>query len=446
MDSQKFENVLNLSLNATEVEREKSSILNTGFDNESRTWELIVKYHGDIERFSSEELQVEPLIAGYAIVTIQENLVEAFAALEEVEYVEKPKRLFFATDNGKQASCILQVTLREPFLTGRGVLVGVIDSGIDYYNEHFRNPDGTSRIRSLWDQSLAPNPEAGRVSPDGFAIGVEFSQSQINAALQTGNRSDAYALIPTQDISGHGTAVAGIAVANRTGSGATQFYDGVATESELIVVKLGNQSPLGFPRTTELMRALKYVVDQALEYNEPVAINLSFGNTYGSHSGMSLIERYIDNIAEIGRTVICIGSGNEGSASGHSSGTVDSNVASRIELSVAEYETGLNIQLWKNYVDEYNITLIAPSGERQQLPVTGTGTVRLPLNGTEILAYIGELRPYSANQEIFIDMLPQERYIGSGVWTILLEPVRIVSGEYNLYLPSQTIRNISTRF
>ena len=116
----------------------------------------------------------------------------------------------------------------------------------------------------------------------------------------------------------HGTAVAAIASAG--GNLSEGRYQGVAPESGLIVVKLGSPRPDSFPRTTELMRALAYMVRKAVSMGMPLAINLSFGNTYGSHDGTSLLERFLDNVAEIGRTVICVGSGNEGAAGGHVSG------------------------------------------------------------------------------------------------------------------------------
>lgn len=129
MISQKLENLLNLALSIEESERQKSAQLNVGYSEVTNTWELIVKYNGDIGRLSGSVIQVEELIAGYAIVTIPENLIDTFAQLDEVEYVEKPKRLYFSTLQGKQASCVFPVTAREPFLTGRGVLAGIIDSG-----------------------------------------------------------------------------------------------------------------------------------------------------------------------------------------------------------------------------------------------------------------------------------------------------------------------------
>jgi len=124
-----MEVLLNLALEIEESERQRSDQLGVGFSESTGTWELIVKYNGDIGRLQSNVIQVEELIAGYAIVTIPENLIDTFTQLDEVEYVEKPKRLYFSVLAGKLASCIYPVTARDPHLTGRGVLVAVIDSG-----------------------------------------------------------------------------------------------------------------------------------------------------------------------------------------------------------------------------------------------------------------------------------------------------------------------------
>ncbi|NBJ93579.1 hypothetical protein [Parablautia muri] len=129
MANQKLEVLLGLALSVEEAERKKSAQLGVGFIEETRKWELIVKYNGDIGRLQSNVIGVEELIAGYAIVTIPEELIDTFSQLDEVEYVEKPKRLYFSTLQGKQASCIFPVTRRNPYLTGSGVLVAVIDSG-----------------------------------------------------------------------------------------------------------------------------------------------------------------------------------------------------------------------------------------------------------------------------------------------------------------------------
>ena len=142
MDNSKIENILNLALNSTPEERVKSDNLNVGYNVEENTWEVIVKYNGDISRLQSEVIQVEELLAGYAIITLPEGLIDSLAELNEIEYIEKPKRLFFSVMAGKEASCIFPVTTGREGLTGRGCLVGIIDSGIDYVNMDFRTRDG----------------------------------------------------------------------------------------------------------------------------------------------------------------------------------------------------------------------------------------------------------------------------------------------------------------
>lgn len=463
MISQKLENLLNLALSIEESERQKSAQLNVGYSEATNTWELIVKYNGDIGRLSGSVIQVEELIAGYAIVTIPENLIDTFAQLDEVEYVEKPKRLYFSALQGKRASCVFPVTAREPFLTGRGVLAGIIDSGIDYQSAEFMNDNGETRIQFLWDQTLLPasvnaaqTPETGETlppaaSPEGFQTGVEFTKSRIDEALKS---REPQRIVPSIDSTGHGTAVAAIAAAS--GNLREGQYGGVAPESELIVVKLGVPARESFPRTTELMRALTYTVRKAVSLGKPIAINLSFGNTYGSHDGTSLVERFMDNIAEIGRTVICVGSGNEGATGGHAagrlSGTLQGQTAlaeqqmTRIELNVAAYQPAINVQLWKEYTDHFMISLIAPSGQTEIIDTLVIGKHRFVLDNTELLCYVGEPSPYSVSQEVYFDFLPEGSYVSAGVWTFELLSDASVIGNYDFYLPSHVILNAGTRF
>lgn len=437
MDSQKNEDILNLALDTPLEERERSPELNAGFDAEEKTWEVIVKYHGSLRELEKRQIKVEELIAGYAILTVPESEMALLAQTEQIEYVEKPKRLFFDDLAGNTASCYAPGTERYGGLTGRGVLVAVIDSGISYWNRDFCNADGTTRIRYLYDQVL----------------GREYSREQINEALAAGSRQQAQLLVPSTDTTGHGTAVAGIAAGGGMDGAA---YAGVARESELLIVRLGTPRPDSFPRTTELMRALTYMVNKAVVLEMPVAVNLSFGNTYGAHNGTSLLERFLDNVSEIGRSVICVGSGNEGASGGHVGGSmaadrVDGSVindGARIELLVGEYETGLNVQLWKEYTDRYTVTLVSPAGETLTVDTDRVGKQSDTLDGTRILLYNGEPAPYLTGQEIYFEFLPEgnNRYLRGGVWTFLLRPLRIVTGNYALYLPSGAARNSNTRF
>jgi len=457
MDSQKIENLLNLSLSVDVAEREESPLLREGFDLLSNTWEIIIKYQGDIERYETDLIKIEPLIAGYAIVTLPDALLEEFVALPEIEYVEKPKPFYFQDITALRESCISRVTDSEPFLTGRGVLVAILDSSIDFYNENFRNADGSTRIVALWDQSLEPEEETGLKPPEGFQTGVEFTKEQIDEALATGSEADARRLIPTVDVSGHGTAVAGILAAGGTAD--EPYRKGVAPASSLLIVKLGAQRENAFPKTTEIMRGVTYALRKARELQMPLVINLSFGNTYGDHRGNSLLERFLDNAAEMGRTSIVVGSGNEGSSGGHVEGVIQNGQTERVELAIAEYESSLNVQLWKYYQDVFEVTLITPGGERIEIPMNMPGAYRYRAAGTELLIYVGQPLPYMVFQEVYVDFIPARAnavgnnpvgagisYISSGVWTFELMPRNIVYGGYQFFLPSGATRSEGTRF
>ena len=440
MDNQKIENLLNLALETTLPIREKSLNLNVGYEEETGDWELLVKYNGSLSEIARNGIVAEELLAGYAILTVPENRIDEIAELSQIEFIEKPKRLFFAMDVAKESVCLPQITLREPFLDGDGVIVAVIDSGIDYSSPHFRNPDGSSRILYLWDQTIQGKP------PEGFSLGTEYTKTEIDQALASDNTVVGFERVPSRDVSGHGTAVAGIAAAR-----AYNGYEGVTPKSELIIVKLGAPRQDSFPRTTELMRALTYVVKRAQELLQPVAINLSFGNTYGAHDGTSLLERFIDNASEVGKCVICVGSGNEGASAGHVQGRLEEGGLVRIELAVSRFESVLNVQLWCSYTDVFRVTLYSPGGMELPIVMDGQGKSETIMDGTRILVYMGEPQPYAVTREVYVDFIPigegqSMGYVAPGVWTFLLEAVNIVTGQYYFYLPVGSVRNSATRF
>lgn len=439
MADQKIENLLNLALSASEEEREKSLELDVGYYPVARTWEVIIKYSGTLGQVREIAESVVELSNEFAIVTVREDRLEALAGIEAVEYIEKPKRLFFQVENGRRVSCMTSVQIRPPKLYGTGVLVAIIDSGIDYANLDFRNADGTTRIYALWDQTIPGNP------PEGYVQGTEYTQEKINEALQQENRTERMKIVPSEDRSGHGTAVAGIAAGNGRGSKGAR-YQGVASESGILVVKLGTPREEGFPRTTELMQAIDYVVKKAQRAGRPVAINISFGNTYGSHTGTSLLERFIADIANLWKSVICIGMGNEGASAGHTAGILKENTEERIPLAVQMKETAINVQIWKSYHDIVDISLISPAGVQIGPIPEVIGTQRFVVGDTEILLYYGEPSPFHVSQEIFIEFLPKDSYITPGIWQFVLTPRKIVTGEYDLWLPSENVLNRGTAF
>ena len=454
--SQKFENLLNLALETPEEIRVRTGNLNVGYEAENQTWEVIVKYHDSISFLVDYGILVEELIAGYAILTVPEDLVELLVQVEQIEYVEKPKRYYFGAELPGENSCVYPVSLGENGLRGEGVLVAVIDSGIAYERNDFRRQDGSTRIVELWDQTLVPDEE--RRPPEGFVTGVEFSEAQINEALETGmiaGMQSGFQIVPSRDVSGHGTAVAGIAAGSfvrLTGGvnvGGTQVtgvvYQGIASESDLLIVKLGDTKESSFPKTTEIMRAVTYAVKKGIARSQPLVVNLSFGNTYGSHDGTSLLERFLDNAAEIGRTVICVGAGNEGDANGHFTGNIKD--TRMVEITVGEYERDLSIQFWNRYSDVFRLILRSPGGEIIQLTDTvNAGKEEFVAEETRVLVYKGEPKPYSVLQETYFDLSPlgDRNYITSGIWQLEVEEVSSRTGQFDVYLPGTEARNSRT--
>ena len=431
MTDQKAENLLNLALSVPEEERKQTAELNVGFEQKDRTWEIIVKYNGDLgavleTRFP--KVRVNILTGGFAILRVPQEQIEQVISLKEIEYAEKPKRLYFAIDKARSASCLIPVQAGAEGLSGRGVLVGIVDSGIDYFHEDFRNADGSSRILFLADQ----------------VSGNIYTKTEIDRVLRSGSREEAKKRIPSEDVGGHGTAVAGIAAGNGRESGGK--YRGVAYESELAIVRLGIAGPYDFPRTTQLMEGVELIVRAASELSMPLALNISFGNSYGSHDGNGLLERYLDSLSGVGKSVFVIGTGNEGASGGHASGRLRSGEAAEIELSIAPYETGFGLQIWKNYEDDLQIWISDPAMTEVKEVSGRLGPQRIRLKDAMILGYYGEPGPYNTAQEVYLEFLPVKQYIESGIWRIILKAGRVREGSYDLWLPAEAALNKSTRF
>lgn len=446
-DSEKIENVLNLALNTPRQERERSLILETGYNAGTKTWELIVRYTGTITYLEAYGITVVILLNGYAILTAPESLIDWIAARDEIIYIEKPKRLFFSVLSARSVSCIS--ALQNPgfmnghSLHGTGIFVAVIDSGIDYFHPAFLDKAGKTRIVKLWDQTIPGTP------PKGYRIGSVYTKEEIDQAIAAG-RTAGRMLVPSQDVSGHGTHVAGIAAGN---FGSADNPVGVATDSELLIVKLGTPKEDGFPRTSELMQALDFVVKEAAALNRPVSINLSFGNAYGSHDGTSLLATYIDSLSNVGRTMIAVGTGNEGITNGHAQvrlpvGNVFGSTVYEAELGVQAYTPSMNVQLWKEYVDRFALSIITPSGEKiGPFQRENQSSRYLAENGSvDLLVYYGTPKPYSVYQEVFFDFIPKEDYIPAGIWRIAIQPEFIINGQVDLWLPVEVARNNDTGF
>lgn len=452
--NEKQDNQLNMALELTPEQLNKSQELSVGFHEATNSWDLIVKYQGNLDRVREMGVTVKELSGGYAILTVPEPFVDTVSNLEEIIFVEKPKSLEFGVLNGKRISCVNQVQVPGSEiggvngLFGEGVIIGVADSGIDYTNNAFRNADGTTRILKLWDQ----------------VTDTVFEEEQINEALSSTNP---YEIVNSRDVSGHGTHVAGIAAGNYAENKNNNL--GIATKSKLIIVKMAEPSSNSFPKTTQLMEAVDFIVKNANAYGMPFVINISFGNTYGSHDGTSLLSTYFDSIIDGNRMAMVIGAGNEGDSAGHVGGYIgfadgirresDNNGDIRnnnrrlsgeenkeIELQVSEYQGSFGIQIWKNYVDIWGIMITAPSGNSTPIVNKDGYIFSYELDNTTVKILYGTPKPYTRYQEVYISLIPRERYVKRGIWTIRIISERTVHGRYDLWLPTSGSINENTRF
>ncbi|MBQ3584198.1 MAG: S8 family serine peptidase, partial [Lachnospiraceae bacterium] len=444
MASQKYEPMLNLALDVTEGEREQSGALSAGYQALENTWDVIIRYAGDIEFLRKDGVQIQYLEGQYAILTVPDAFIRRLSEFPEIIYVEIPKSLYLTVVNGIRASCINPVQVKSfpgGSLTGEGVICACIDSGIDIYSPVFRNSDGTTRILELWDQTLEGNP------PEGFRMGSVYKEEDINILLKQESSGRANTQAPGRDVSGHGTHVAGIMAGNFAENRENNV--GIATKSPLVIVKLNTATNNGFPRTTELMQAISYVYRTALKYQMPVSINISFGNSYGSHDGTSLLETFIDDVSNLWKMSISIGTGNEGSSAGHAMEIFSNGENKRIEFTVGNYERNLNIQIWKTYEDEFQFIIYSPGGVNSVTIPNVPGTLKTRIGNNRILVYYGEPSPYSRFQEIYIEILPYyagDNYISTGIWGFYVSAGNVISGRLDFWLPDSAILNENTRF
>lgn len=396
-------------------------------ESENSTFEIIVKYSGDIDEIGRAiGATTEILSENFAILTVKYEQLSLLDQYSEIEAVEIPKILTLNIEESLEHSCVQPVREEERYgLSGEGVLISIIDSGIEYTHPDFQNDDGTSRILYMWDQTAQGTP------PQGFRSGVEYDNSQINSALASGNPQE---IVPETDFIGHGTAVAGVAAGNGRASGGETT--GIAPKASLIVVKLGERNSPSFAKSTEIMRGIKYSIDKARELKMPLVINISYGTNDGPHNGKSLFEVYINDMAEKWRTSIVVASGNEGAVGHHYSGRIFSNETQNVEFFYSGKNNSFFVTMWKNFVDTFAVEFILPSGQSTGEIVYFDRFRTYRIGNTRIIINYGQPKFYNTFQEIFFQVSAVSGQIPIGIYKIKIRAENVVEGTYDLYLPT----------
>lgn len=325
----------------------------------------------------------------------------------------------------------------NPFINpnGKGVIIAIIDSGIDYLHPDFIDSNNNSRIISIWDQNESTNP-----SPEGMSFGSEFTREDLNNAIRNNNDS------LSKDYTGTGTFAAGVAAGN---GDLNSLYRGVATGSELVVVKLREYKDTYLDGktnylNTDFLAGIKYVLDVAKKENKLLIINL----TVAERSRSVILTNLLDTFNELRNTgiVVVSGSGNEGNTNIHYEGVFkDVSETLDVIIEVAE-QNMLDIILIPNGPSIINIEVISPSGEVSYnvsySPDDQVYTGQFNLENSPYEIRITYPWLLSGNQEGYIRI----NDIKPGIWTLRLTPQFITTGEFDIYLPNANLISPNTRF
>ncbi len=369
-------------------------------------------------------------------------------SIERFGYAAMPKIYGLLSYASLEASGINRIRNDEDYnLRGQGVLIGFIDTGIDYTNAVFRNSDGLTRIVSIWDQTI----ESENDYPENFYYGTEYSREQINRALQS---ADPFLVVPSIDAIGHGTMLAGVAAgAEIEESG----FSGVAPEAEMAVVKLKTAKPylrefFRIPdnvicyQENDIMLAIDYLLDVASRLNRPIVICLGLGTNQGDHQGSSVLGFYLQDIGTLTGISAVAAAGNEGGLGHHYFGEVNpSRQEETISLNIAENETGFSMELWGYVPNIVEMDIYSPGMEFiTHIPssLRLRETREIFFNNTSIVVDNQISESNSGDQLILIRFQNPE----SGIWRFVVEGTGDLITRYHVWLPMHNFISEDTYF
>jgi len=363
-----------------------------------------------------------------------EVALSGLAALDELDgvvLVEAARPLQAELDASLVESRAHLVHTGPPSRRGAGVIVGVIDSGIDWRHQAFRNATGGSRILRIWDQNLVPG--GGESSPAPFGYGVEYQQAAINTAL--GSATPTSTVRHMDDSVGHGTHVAGIAAGDGSvaGNGSPAFtFVGVAPEAELVVVA-NRVTTEAMGDSASTLDAVAYIFAVATALGRPAVINLSQGDNVGPHDGTSLLERGIDNLLGAGGRSMVKSAGNAANAGVHASGTVPAGGTQAVQLTVPAGDTTPDtVDLWYAGADRLSVRVTPPGGTASTQVNPGTTTTLTLPNGNRVFVDSVVGHPNNGDNRIYLQLQRgTQPATAAGTWTVTLGAISVVNGRWD---------------
>lgn len=409
--------------------------------------DLIIRYR---DAPAIQELYGEACVqyvnSTWAIIYVPMNMVGKLN-YGELGYYPIPKLYGLMDQSSMIESGIVDVQNRNRLnLTGKDVLVGIIDTGIDYQHEVFLDPYRRTRILSMWDQSGQDG-----IPPEGFDYGSEYDAGQIDEALQSENPLQ---IVPEQDESGgHGTFMAGIVAGSRINS----EFVGAAPDAQMVVVKLKKtkeslrdyflipEGALAYSES-DIMLAIRYLMEKARFFDKPMVIYMGLGTSYGSHTSGTPLGNLLNTVSEEPGIVTVVPMGNEGNTRSHFLGEITAeNGYQLVELRVGEGERGFIMELWGSRPDVFSVEITSPFGERVdriQSAIRVNRRIEFVYDPTIIEVTYRLVETVGGGQLIsmrFINPSP-------GIWRIGVYDTNRLTGYYNIWLPIRQFLGGETYF
>lgn len=368
------------------------------------------------------------------------------------EYATIPKLYTLLDTTSMENSGILR-TFGQPSLgyKGRGIIIGIVDTGIDYQNPLFRNSDGTSRILGIWDQSIpGPGIQSNSVQEE-IHYGTEYTKTQIDEAL---NSESPLSIVPSVDESGHGTLLAAIAGGNEEPA---MEFTGAAPECFFAIVKLKQakaylreyyfvSQDADAYQEDDIMLGIKYLLYLARQYALPITLLLGLGTNMGSHDGTSPLASYLSYLSTSPGIITVVAGGNETGFGHHYFGVISNEEEyDDVEIRVAEGETGFTLELWAREPELYSVGFISPTGERiERIPNTAKEDHRITFLLEKTVIYLNYRVAEGGTGSQLILMRFQAPT--PGIWRIRVYNSLYIRGEYHMWLPIRGFISDNTFF
>ena len=371
------------------------------------------------------------LANNYVIVYTNEKYIQGLLMELGSDFLSFYPKIMSPLDSvGNDISGITQV-LNQPFLnlSGRGVIIGIIDTGIDFTKKAFQFEDGTSKILNLWDQTI------DGVRSAGIYFGSDYSNEQINNALVSDRP---YSIVPMTDEDGHGTFLASVAAANETGD-----YIGAAPKASIIGVKLRRARPYYINRyllsqdnpnlyeSSDFLLGIKYILDKSAEYNMPVVICIGMGSNTSAHDGNTMFEDYISFVSQRPGVAFVTAAGNESNARHHTQGKIQaSSMVENMSIKVGEQGTSFSVIIFGPAFDKLSLGIVSPTGEAiPRLPFRSGLEYSEKLVMEDATVFIKYFKDINNNIIVGIQNATE------GIWDIRIFGDSIVDGQYWAWLP-----------